>query len=123
MNENWAQKSRIFGDLRAKSCQESGISDYLPRIGKYEARLCRGNFAFLGKNMKCMGQRAKGLGRGFAQSYPLAEFSPEGLGKDGFLQKLDLHKDSFCCVPDLLFPGKKVVEDADDLLLFFDWRD
>ncbi len=32
-----------------------------------------------------------------AQFSPLAEFSPEGL-------------------------GKKVVENADDLLLFFDWR-
>ncbi|OUO51283.1 hypothetical protein B5F76_09835 [Desulfovibrio sp. An276] len=117
MNENPAQKSRIFGDLRAKSCQESGISDYFPRIGKNGTRHCRGKFAFLGKNMKGMGQRAKGYGRGLAQSYPLAELSPEGPGKDGFLQEFDLRKDCFGCVPDLLFLRKKIIEDADDLLL------
>ena len=87
MNENWAQKSRIFGDLRAKSCQESGISDYLPRIGKYEARPCRGKFAFLGKNMEGMGQRAKGYGAVFSskQSSPLKA-----------LARMDFFKSSIC---------------------------
>ena len=75
----------------------------------------------MGKNMKGMGQRAKGHGRGLAQSFPLAELSPEGLGKDGFLQKFDLRKDCFGCVLDLLFLDEKVVEDADDLLLFGFW--
>ena len=90
------------------------MSDYLPRIGKYGARLCSGKFAFLGKNMKGMGQRAKGHGRGLAQSFPLAELSPEGPGKDGFLQEFDLRKD---CFGNLLFLRKKIIEDADDLML------
>ncbi len=48
----------------------------------------------------------------------LAQFSPEGTGKDGFFHLADALQYVFGSFPGLLLPGKDAVQNADDLLLF-----
>ena len=62
----------------------------------------------MGKNMEGMGQRAKGYG---------AVFSSKQSSSLKALARMDFFKSSFGCVLNLLFLRKKIIEDADDLLL------
>lgn len=68
-------------------------------------------------------QRCSGWPAGALPLPGLAQFSPEGTGKDGFFHLVDALQYLFGSFPGLLLPGKDTVQNADDLLLFFFLRE
>lgn len=73
--------------------------------------------AYPASTMLCR-QRCSGWPAGALLLPGLAQFSPEGTGKDGFFHLVDALQYVFGSFPDLLLPGKDTVQNADDLLLF-----
>lgn len=69
------------------------------------------------RTMLCR-QRCSGWPAGALPLPGLAQFSPEGTGKDGFFHLVDALQYVFGSFPGLLLPGKDTIQNADDLLLF-----